>query len=60
MSAPGRQAHLAAAINPCTFTMKTGEVEVGEQESNAIVADIHLKPKSYREVIGLNGNGVLE
>lgn len=52
--------HLAAAINPCTFTMKTGEVEVGEQESDAIVADIHLKPKSYREVIGLNGNRVLE
>lgn len=30
------------------------------QKLNVAIADIHLKPKTQREVIGVNGNRVLE
>lgn len=30
------------------------------QKLNVVIADIHLKPKTQREVIGVNGNRVLE
>lgn len=49
------------ALNICLLHLyhESWGVQRG-QKLNVVIADTHLKPKTQREVIGVNGNRVLE